>query len=67
MSSAYVVFITVRNEVVKVMFLHLSVSHSVHGGVPGQVPKGPGTPPGPGPPSSRYTPRQAPPRQVPPG
>ena len=26
-------FITVRNEVAKVMFLHLSVSHSVHGGV----------------------------------
>ena len=25
--------ITVRNEVAKVMFLHLSVSHSVHGGV----------------------------------
>ena len=23
---------TVRNEVAKVMFLHLSVSHSVHGG-----------------------------------
>ena len=30
-----VIFITVRNEVAKVMFLHLSVSHSVHrGGLP---------------------------------
>ena len=37
---------TVRNEVAKVMFLHLSVSHSVYrGGVPGQAPPGPGTPP----------------------
>ena len=29
----YFVVITVRNEVAKVMFLHLSVSHSVHRGV----------------------------------
>ena len=50
------VIVTLRNEVVYVMFLHLSVSHSVHrgGGVPGQVP-----------PQTRYTPRQVhPPSQV---
>ena len=56
--------VTLRNEVAKVMFLHLSVSHSVHrGGVPGQVP--PGTrytphqvpPLGPGTPPGRYTPQ----------
>ena len=48
------VIVTLRNEVVYVMFLHLSVSHSVHrgGGVPGQVPlPRPGIPPG------RYTPQ----------
>ena len=34
-----VVFLPPANEVwSKVIFLHLSVSHSVHGGVPGQVP-----------------------------
>ena len=50
--------ITVRNEVAKVMFLHLSVSHSVHrgvylllGGVP--APKGVHAHP---PPGSRYPP-----------
>ena len=31
-SSYFVKLITVRNEVAEVMFLHLSVSHSVHGG-----------------------------------
>ena len=31
---------------VKVMFLHLSLSHSVHGGVPGQVHPWADTPPG---------------------
>ena len=62
------VFLLPANEVMgKVIFLHLSVSHSVHrGGIPGQVPpSGPGTPPrtrytsmGPGtPPNTRYTPR----------
>ena len=38
---------TVLNEVAKVMFLHLSVSHSVHsrGEYLGRYPPGPGTPP----------------------
>ena len=52
MSSAYFVFITVRNEVVKVMFLHLSVSHSVHGGGTWTGPQG-----------TRYTPRTRSPLQ----
>ena len=49
--------VTVRNEVAKIMFLHLSFSHSVHRGEGeylGRYPPGPGTPPGQG----RYTPRQ---------
>ena len=64
--------ITGRNEVLaKVIFLHLSVIHSVHGGIPDQAPPpGPGTPspPGPGiPPGTRYTPQPGTPRdQVPP-
>ena len=52
-----VIFNCPQTKFAKVMFLHLSVSHSVHGGgraVPGQVPlrdqvhplAGPGTPPG---------------------
>ena len=55
--------VTVRNEVAKVMFLHLSVSHSVHRsvctcsqwGVPAHIP-----------PESRYTPpgRYTPPTQA---
>ena len=67
-------FFTVRNEVAKVMFLHLSVSHSVHrGGVPSQVPPRyhVQTPPGPGlsPRDQVHPPRAGtPPRQVhPPG
>ena len=45
--------VTVRNEVAKVMFLHLSVSHSVHRGeYLGRYPPGPGTPPLPW---ARYT------------
>ena len=61
--------ITIRNEVAKVMFLQTSVCPQ--GGVPNQVPPGPGTPPGtryiplgpgtrsgPGtPPGTRYTPQ----------
>ena len=59
------VLITVRNEVAKVMFLHLSVSHSVHGGSTwAGTPRG-GTPP---PPLTGTPHRQVPPRQVhPPG
>ena len=69
--------ITVRNEVAKVMFLHLSVSHSVHrGGSTWAGTPGPGTPPrtrypplGPGTLPDQVHPRdQVPPRQVhPPG
>ena len=59
--------VTVRNEVAKVMFLHLSVSHSVHrGGLPqcmlGCNPPEPGTPP----PGSRHPPHQHPLEQTPP-
>ena len=69
--SLQLTFITVRNEVAKVMFLHLSVSHSVHrGGTLVGAPLGPGAPT-----RTRYT-RQDQvhplgpgtlPRQVPPG
>ena len=38
-------FITVRNEVAKVMFLHLSVSHSVPGGSASVLAGIPHTPP----------------------
>ena len=41
-----------QTKFAKVMFLHLSVSHSVHGGVPGRYPPGRYAPLG------RYTPRQ---------
>ena len=67
-SGVSVLIFTGRNEVLaKVIFLHLSVIHSVHRGgeyltrrPPDQVPNPPGpcTPPGPGthPPGTRYTP-----------
>ena len=64
--------ITIRNKVVKVMFLHLSVSHSVHsvgGGGSASVHAGipiP-TPPVAGTPKSRHPPRRHPPEQAPPG
>ena len=56
---------TVRNEVAKVKFLHLSVSNSVHRGclpqcMLGYHPPGPGTPP----PQSRH-PQSRPPRSRP--
>ena len=60
-NTGFTCVITVRKEVAKVMFLHLSVSHSVHrGGLPqcmlGYHPPGPGNP-------LEQTPRdQAPPR-----
>ena len=72
---------TIHNEVAKVMFLHLSASHSVHGGggagggYLGRYPPDQVHPPGSGtPPWTRYTPGTrktplgpgTPPRQVPP-
>ena len=47
-------FITVRNEVAKVMFLHMYVFH--RGEYLGRYPRGAGSPPGPGThPQTRYT------------
>ena len=63
-SSSHRLVITGRNEVVaKVIFLHLSVIHSVHRGRSASVHAG--IPPGPGrPPRSRHPPPQ---EQTPPG
>ena len=61
------ILITGRNEVVaKVIFLHLSVIHSVHRGGSASVHAGIPPPPGPGrPPRTRQTPPGT--RQTPPG
>ena len=69
-------FVTVRNELAKVMFLHLSVILFAGGGVclsacwdttphPGSRPPGPGTPRSRHP-QTRHPPDQAPPDQAPP-
>ena len=56
---------TVRNEVAKVKFLHLSVSNSVHRGCLPQCMLG-YHPPGPGTPPEQTPPEQTPPEQTPP-
>ena len=73
-------FITVCNEVAKVMFLHLFVILFTGGGagdlpqcmlgyhpLGADTPPEPGTPPGADPPGSRHSHTQTPPEQTPPG